>query len=59
MTAKDREKDVRIAELEAQLAEAITNAVANANNNAKENEGTIDELKAQLRTMEDRWRDAD
>ena len=59
MTAKDKEKDARIAELEAQLAEAITNAVANANNNAKENEGTIVDLKAQLRTMEDRWRDAD
>lgn len=59
MTAKDKEKDARIADLEAQLAEAVANAVANANNNAKENEGTIDELKAQLRTMEDRWRDAD
>lgn len=59
MNAKDKEKDARIADLEAQLAEAIANAVANANNNAKENEGTIADLKAQLRTMEDRWRLAD
>ena len=59
MNAKDKEKDARIADLEAQLAEAIANAVANANNNAKENEGTIADLKAQLRTMEDRWRYAD
>ena len=43
MTAKDKEKDARIAELEAQLAAAVTGAVAN--NNAAENEGTIAELK--------------
>lgn len=55
MNIKDKEKDTRIAELEAQLAEAV----ANANNNATEGEDAIAELKAQLRTMEDRWRDAD
>lgn len=55
MNAKDKEKDARIAELEAQLAEAI----ANANNNATEGEDAIADLTAQLRTMEDRYKQAD
>lgn len=55
MNAKDKEKDARIAELEAQLAEAV----ANANNNATEGEDAIADLTAQLRTMEERWRNAD
>lgn len=55
MSAKDKEKDARIAELEAQLAEAV----ANANNNATEGEDAIADLTAQLRTMEERWRNAD
>lgn len=59
MNAKDKEKDARIAELEAQLAEAIAEAVANANNNATEGEDAIVELTAQLKTMEQRYLDAD
>lgn len=55
MNAKDKEKDARIAELEAQLAEAV----ANANNNATEGEDAIAELTAQLKTMEQRYLDAD
>lgn len=55
MNAKDKEKDARIAELEAQLAEAV----AIANNNATGGEETIAELKAQLRTMEDRYKHSD
>jgi chromosome segregation ATPase len=55
MSAKDKEKDARIVELEAQLAEAV----ANANNNATEGEDAIADLTAQLRTMEERWRNAD
>lgn len=55
MNAKDKEKDARIAELEAQLAEAVVNA----NNNATEGEDAIAELTAQLKTMEQRYLDAD
>ena len=55
MNAKDKEKDARIAELEAQLAEAV----AIANNNSTVGNDAIAELKAQLRTMEDRYKQAD
>lgn len=55
MNAKDKEKDARIAELEAQLAEAV----AIANNNSTVGNDAITELKAQLRTMEDRYKHSD
>lgn len=55
MNAKDKEKDARIAELEAQLAEAV----AIANNNSTVGNDAITELKAQLKTMEQRYNDAD
>lgn len=55
MNAKDKEKDARIAELEAQLAEAV----AIANNNSTVGNDAITELKAQLRTMEDRYNHSD